>query len=1483
MGAMATGAAPFARPTRTATGSDAVSSAFFARVRGGGVSGADHAARHRSRARPSPRSARGARPLTRAVATDSRSSSGAEKAGAKAGAKAGGSAIASETEAVLDRLADGALGEKHALCARWVVFSDLHVNRKTAPVAMQVLRAVHEAAIERDAGIVFLGDFWHARGAIPVEPLVDALAEIAKWRVPAVMIPGNHDQVTAGGETHALTPLQAANPEYVRVLSRPTLWRGALWLPYRRDAKTLREAVDAAKAFSAETEGAGAPGEDGARGLQHGARGLRAIMCHADVVGASMNESFQARDGIDPSVFGVAESPLGFGGGAGDAPERKTVPTYTGHYHKPHTVPGTRITYVGSPYQVSRAEAGQTKALVVLDAEKGWLGCEERFFEETTTKDFADGAERTTRDDGVVGADFGGDAAVTDLPARSLIPLNIGPRHFSTRGEDGAIPAEARAGDLVRWTLPLSSEVSLSAQTKKKKKGEPESAADAASRAIASARARGVEVEITYEAVSAPPRIPQAEEMGPTGLYDAYASAVGLPAEVADLGREVLADVAAAAARRADADGTSVASLQMASGISGSRASHTNVSLHSVEVEGFGAFAERATYPLFGRGVCAVVGDNGDDRCSDSNGAGKTTLVMAPMWALTGRTDARVEDGTSKSLGKTDVVSDGSKTARVALRGEVNGVSFLVERAVTRARVTRLAYSIGGEDMTLADARMTQAQMDRDLGAQTVARVAFHGQHTVGALLDANDAALKAALGELVEADTWAAAKETSRKRVSEQRKALAAARADVEAREAYVRRAEERLKGATEARDAWDDDVRAKSARLERAAADAEVDARAGAEKCAAARDRLRAASAAWDAEERAVAATAAEAERRMWDPLASVPDGAGIGNEGGRDEELLGGRTGDTERAVAERAAALEADAERLRAVAADARGAEAAARTVAAAAHGAVGAFQGLKSFSRRPPASASSASSASCADASHGEARGEATETEETTETGAGSLGTCDRCLQPIDPAAHAEAAARLVAEAEAARRAHVAAAAASRAADAEAARATSLVRAHAADAAAAREAARRASEALAREARDAGERLASVRARRVNPVVVAAALARLDAACAAAAGAGGEGAPSEDLLRPETFETFETFGSRPSLEPDGGSSAVAAAEDAAAEAERLIRFADERRADLRAAAAASSTNPRDAEVASLRAQVEAETASLFGRRREVADAEETLQALRRADVAFGSRGIQSYLFEGALAELSARVAAYMDALTGGALTLALAPAAVGEKKNARKTRAKKPVVRTTSNDGSNDGSNDVHATLVGEGSSDALVALTDASAADADADADGSAPSDDAESWSGSAFGGASAEKIEKIVHAHGADGARARRSLRQLSGGERRRAALALALAHADLAASRGGVHCDLLVLDEVLQHLDAEGIARVAAALRAMPRGTVLLTSQADSATSHLFDTVDRVWKRGGSAGVAPAGSGGLDADVRRPAEARLEREGVA
>lgn len=50
-------------------------------------------------------------------------------------------------------------------------------------------------------------------------------------------------------------------------------------------------------------------------------------------MGAMMNEAFQAKEGLPPDLF------------------PGSVPTYTGHYHKPHVVENTNIRYIGSPYQ----------------------------------------------------------------------------------------------------------------------------------------------------------------------------------------------------------------------------------------------------------------------------------------------------------------------------------------------------------------------------------------------------------------------------------------------------------------------------------------------------------------------------------------------------------------------------------------------------------------------------------------------------------------------------------------------------------------------------------------------------------------------------------------------------------------------------------------------------------------------------------------------------------------------------------------------------------------------------------------------------------------------------------------------------------------------------------------------------------------------------------------------------------------------------
>ncbi len=50
-------------------------------------------------------------------------------------------------------------------------------------------------------------------------------------------------------------------------------------------------------------------------------------------IGAFMNNTFQATDGLNADLF------------------PQNIPTFTGHYHRPHTVGDTSIRYVGSPYQ----------------------------------------------------------------------------------------------------------------------------------------------------------------------------------------------------------------------------------------------------------------------------------------------------------------------------------------------------------------------------------------------------------------------------------------------------------------------------------------------------------------------------------------------------------------------------------------------------------------------------------------------------------------------------------------------------------------------------------------------------------------------------------------------------------------------------------------------------------------------------------------------------------------------------------------------------------------------------------------------------------------------------------------------------------------------------------------------------------------------------------------------------------------------------
>ena len=324
----------------------------------------------------------------------------------------------------------------------WVVFSDLHLNPGSLPVCMEILRRVHAEAETRGAGIAFLGDFWHHRGSLPVEPLNEVVKLFSTdWKVPTLMLVGNHDQVSLGGLTHALTPIAAAAPDLIHVFSGPAFFMDALWISYRRNQKDIEETIASANGR------------------------MKAVFAHADVIGAAVNAACQAKDGLRSDVFPTS------------------IPCYLGHYHKPQVVPGTTIRYVGSPYQVTRAESNQKKSLVVLDRKQNWDVIEE-------------------------------------------IPLDIGPRHWTIDFPENDIPKGIRSGDRVRILIPRSD-----ASTKKMTERSM----------VEMLTNLGASVEtVLLPSQDVAPRIKDAEDLGPVEMFQRYAEHKKMSPRTVEMGTEIL-------------------------------------------------------------------------------------------------------------------------------------------------------------------------------------------------------------------------------------------------------------------------------------------------------------------------------------------------------------------------------------------------------------------------------------------------------------------------------------------------------------------------------------------------------------------------------------------------------------------------------------------------------------------------------------------------------------------------------------------------------------------------------------------------------------------------------------------------------------------------------------------------------------------------------------------------------------------------------
>lgn len=84
----------------------------------------------------------------------------------------------------------------------------------------------------------------------------------------------------------------------------------------------------------------------------------------------------------------------------------------------------------------------------------------------------------------------------------------------------------------------------------------------------------------------------------------------------------------------------------------------------------------------------------------------------------------------------------------------------------------------------------------------------------------------------------------------------------------------------------------------------------------------------------------------------------------------------------------------------------------------------------------------------------------------------------------------------------------------------------------------------------------------------------------------------------------------------------------------------------------------------------------------------------------------------------------------------------------------------------------------------------------------------------------------------KSVMVRSADGSFRERGLSQLSGGQWRRVSMALDFAFAEIIRRKGSLRSNLIVMDEVLTHLDSSGREAVGSVLRAMVDNTRSLTT---------------------------------------------------
>lgn len=192
-----------------------------------------------------------------------------------------------------------------------ILISDIHFNLSTLPLAAKSLRMAILRARSLGVRLIVCGDTNDSKAILRGEvanTLIAIMKEAGDFASSIYFLVGNHDRLNERAEEHSLNFLRP----YATVVDTPTSLHGFNFIPYQSSGEAFLEAIKRFKKGSL-------------------------VIAHQGFLGASMGEYVTDKTSVDPAKV-------------------KDWTVVTGHYHRHQTI-GT-VTYIGSPYTITFAEAG---------------------------------------------------------------------------------------------------------------------------------------------------------------------------------------------------------------------------------------------------------------------------------------------------------------------------------------------------------------------------------------------------------------------------------------------------------------------------------------------------------------------------------------------------------------------------------------------------------------------------------------------------------------------------------------------------------------------------------------------------------------------------------------------------------------------------------------------------------------------------------------------------------------------------------------------------------------------------------------------------------------------------------------------------------------------------------------------------------------------------------------------------------------------